>query len=384
MHIAYDAHIFEHTHKTGVPSYAQHVISAMAGLDRSAAFTLLFSSWRRKYPSLTISVMDNVNIVMDKIPNPVHVMLAEKFRGILWNDFYLPHRLHALGCEVYHGFDFVAPPERLCKSVVTIHDLVAFDHPELMPVPAARWCSYWTRVSLSRASRAIVPSAFVRDTVAAYFPQYLHKVRVIHHGVDSRQFVRKGDGAISEFLRRAKLPKRYILYVGAMNKRKNPAALVGTYAKMKKAGAIDAALVLVGGMKEDNPILRIIENSGVKDSIINYGYAPQADLPLLYNGASAFVFPSLHEGFGLPVLEAMACGVPVIASAVSSLPEVVGEAGMLYDPNDEEDLSEALQIVLTDTARADDLRARGFERVKQFTWEATARKTLDVYREAVG
>ena len=381
MNIVFDARVLESSYKTGIAWYAHQLLHSLIAVRSPDQVHVLFNSLRRSSPDAHLPADKRVHVHIVKLP----VVLVDAFNNRFWFDAFLPAKLEKIECDVFHGVDFAVPPAGSYGNIVTIHDLQKFINPELMKSPGADWYWYWTKKSLHRATRVIVPSAFVRGSIEQHFPQYAGKVRVVHHGVDAKHFRPIVPEQITAFRRAHGLPEQYILFVGALNRRKNIVVLIQAYARLKKAGRINCGLVLAGGLghTSHDEIMKVIKDSGVRDSIMLYGYAPQEDLPYLYNGASAFVFPSLHEGFGLPVLEAMACGVPVIASAVTSLPEVVGDAGILFDPTSEEELAEALHTVLTDTARADALRARGFERIKQFTWEATARKTMDVYREAV-
>jgi len=173
----------------------------------------------------------------------------------------------------------------------------------------------------------------------------------------------------------------YILYVGSLEPRKNIQTLIQGFANIKKRG-LNHKLIIVGNKKwEYSKLIRIVAESGLHNDVIFTGYLPDEDLPALYNGADLFVYPSLYEGFGLPPLEAMACGTPVITSNTSSLPEVVGNAGIKVDPQDVDQLSDAIYHVLTDENLRLSLIEKGLERSKQFSWERTATETWKVYDE---
>jgi glycosyltransferase involved in cell wall biosynthesis len=176
----------------------------------------------------------------------------------------------------------------------------------------------------------------------------------------------------------------YILYVGTLQRRKNLVRLVEAYAHLLEQHDIPHKLVLAGskgwGYEE---VYAAVERSGVADRIKLLGYVPDEDLPGLYSGADLFIYPSLYEGFGLPVLEAMACGTPVAVSSTSSLPEVAGDAGCYFDPYNVAEIAQAIGHVLTNSDYKDELRQKGLSQVQYFTWRETARQTLSIYRDLI-
>jgi glycosyltransferase involved in cell wall biosynthesis len=182
---------------------------------------------------------------------------------------------------------------------------------------------------------------------------------------------------------RYNLPDRFILYVGLVEPRKNLSGLIRAY-RSALEGGIAHRLVVVGRFGWSyQQVLDEIEALGLQERVQFTGYIPQADLPIVYNLASLFVYPTLYEGFGLPALEAMACGTPVVTSNVASLPEIIGEAGVLIPPGDQQALSQALQDVLSDPGLQTHLAIKGPQQASQFTWERTARQTLQVYRQVL-
>ncbi len=203
-------------------------------------------------------------------------------------------------------------------------------------------------------------------------------------GVDERFRVVQDRAIVDEAIQRYGLRSPYVLYVGGFDRRKNVDALVLAYAQT--AVRNEATLVLVGaGEQESARLLATVESAALENRVRILGYVPDDDLVLLYNGASAFIYPSLYEGFGLPVVEAMACGVPVLASNCTSLPEVVADAALLFDPTRPDDIAAAIDRVFTN---GDDemsrLRSRGLAVAARLTWRNTAERTLDVYRAALG
>ena len=207
---------------------------------------------------------------------------------------------------------------------------------------------------------------------------------MISLGCDPRFQPVADKAALKSVRRRLKLDDAYILHVGTIEPRKNLSTLVRAYARLRREHRLTPELVLAGepGWMYQ-PTVRLVEELGLRNSVHFIGRVPAAELPAVYSAADLLVFPSLYEGFGLPPLEAMTCGTPVVASNVSSLPEVVGDAGLLVDPRDETALAEAMFRALTDTDLRQQMRERGLQRAKGFSWERCARETLAVYAEAI-
>jgi len=233
-----------------------------------------------------------------------------------------------------------------------------------------------------RASHIIaVSEAARRDLMAAYgVPS--EKITVIYEAADPR-FCRQSAVTVASALARYDLPARYLLFVGTIEPRKNLGRLLAAFERIYREGLSDA-LVIVGkrGWLYDD-FFAALEHSPVREHVIFPGFVPDADLPAVYTGAQALVLPSLCEGFGLPVLEAMACRTPVICSNTSSLPEVAGDAALLVDPTHVDEIAGAITRVLTDSALHAQMRVRGEEQAARFSWERTAEETLAVYQQLV-
>jgi glycosyltransferase involved in cell wall biosynthesis len=209
------------------------------------------------------------------------------------------------------------------------------------------------------------------------------KITVIHGGVDS-YFSPASPEAAAAVRLRYNLPERYILYVGTIEPRKNLITLLEAYRALRNRET-GVKLVIVGkkGWRYEN-FFEKLEEIGLEDDVVFPGFVPDQDLPAVYTMADVFAFPSLYEGFGLPVLEAMACGTPVVCSNTSSLPEVAGKAAVLVSPQDVRGWREALDRILTSDELRADLRQHGLRQAAGFTWESAARKTCDAYREVYG
>lgn len=300
----------------------------------------------------------------------------------------VPAALRRLRVDVFHGMDHVGIPlvGRTGKYVVTVHDVI----PLILPETFTRRHRAIVRVALARirrkADRVIVPSHTVKRDVVRYAGVPEDRVVVTPEGCEPRFRPVSSEGAMRDVAARYGLPSRYLLAVGTLEPRKNLTALLDAFARLLRCGAVDPDLRLVlAGARGwlDEPIFRTVRSLGLEPAVHFPGFIDDDDLPAVYSGAALFVFPSLYEGFGLPPLEAMACGVPVVTSNVSSMPEVAGDAAMLVDPRDVDGLAAAIARVLRDRALRARLRVAGITRARQFSWEATARRTLDAYASLV-
>jgi glycosyltransferase involved in cell wall biosynthesis len=265
------------------------------------------------------------------------------------------------------------------RTVVTIHDLGYRAFPEAHPPLARRYLDWSTRWSAAVARRVIVPSAATaRDLIAACGTPP-ERIVVIPHGYHPR-FRPLGRAEVDAGLARLGIAPPYLLFVGTLQPRKNLARVLAAFEQVA-AGGWPGKLVLVGqqGWLSD-PIFAAMGRPGspAHGRIHLTGYLADADLPIVYNGATGLVFPSLYEGFGLPTLEALACGTPVLTSATSSLPEVVGDAALLVDPLDTDAIAAGLARIVGDGALRADLRRRGLDRARRFTWRRAAERTLAV------
>jgi glycosyltransferase involved in cell wall biosynthesis len=264
-----------------------------------------------------------------------------------------------------------------------VHDLSFLRFPERFRPANRLYLSTLTRLSCRRARRVIAVSQATADEVVRLLDIPAGRVDVVPHGVEHARFRLLPSVQVEAFRREKGLPERFVLFVGTLEPRKNLITLVEAFARLQALWGT-AHLVIAGGKGwYYQEIFERVEELGLGKAVHWVGFVPGAELPLWYNAATVFVYPSLYEGFGMPLLEAMACGTPVIASATSSLPEVVGDAGLLVPPHDVTELADTLERLLVDADWQAELSQRGRARASTFTWDATAHATVACYRRAL-
>jgi glycosyltransferase involved in cell wall biosynthesis len=307
------------------------------------------------------------------------------WRRILWEQSQLAALSGRL--DLLHGLAFAAPLAARCPTIITIHDLSFLRFPEAFRPVNRAYLTLATRASVRRAACVIAVSESTRQDVISFLAVPPEKVVVVHNGVTD-EFCEAPAGQAREHARRAGLPESYILFLGTLEPRKNLVRLLEAYARlrqMRDPRQGDAPPLMIAGGKGwyYQAVMERVEALGLANHVIFPGFIPSEELPWLYRAASLFVYPSLFEGFGLPVLEAMACGAPVITSTVSSLPEVAGDAALLVDPEDAEGLALAMQRVLDEPGLAEGLREAGRARAAGFSWDRTAAATAEQHRRVL-
>ena len=299
------------------------------------------------------------------------------FAGHAWEQLVLPTKLR--GRLLFSPSN--TGPLRAKNQVVTIHDMSTFDCPEGFSPRFAAWYQFLQPRLAHRALQVITDSEFIKGRILAHTKVNSDKVVVIHCGVDPR-FCPETISGLDEVVRDLELPSReYILAVGSVEPRKNLARLFQAWERVGNRFAEDIWLV-VAGAGGNSRVFGGTSFDPLPARVFLAGHVTEQRLPALYAGAIAMVYPSLYEGFGLPPLEAMASGTPVLVSNRSSLPEVVGDAGLQVDPLDVEAIAEGIVRIVEDSGLRDDLKRRGLVRANQFSWDETARRTWDVLAAA--
>jgi len=306
-----------------------------------------------------------------------------------WTSFVLGGRLGRRPADVYHSPFHVLPRGLDCPTVVTLHDMFHFHQPtntsKSLVVSGAEWAYFLVAIpeSLRRADRIVCVSRATADALLARYPELRSKVRVIHHGVTA-PFGRLEPSPENAATRRNLVGERpYFLCVGGMSPNKNHARTLEAYARAVGDRKDAPMLVVVSRRGNAKKLAQRAAELGVADRYLGIQTVTDRELAVLYNGATGLLFVSKAEGFGLPALEALACGCPVITSNVSAMPEVVGDAALLANPLDLDDVARQVRRLAFEPTLRDELSAKGLERAKSFTWETSAREHVEVYREAM-
>ncbi len=346
--------------RTGTEQYTLHLLEALLQLETSHRF-VLYCNW---LPEPVPSWLGRADIRAMPFPR-------------FWTHGRLSWEMLRRPPDLLFVPAHVLPLIHPGRTAVTVHDLGYLFYPRAHTPLRRLELHLSTLWNVRVATRVIAVSRATRDDLVRCYRVAPERVRVVHHGVSPRFQPTQDPGARARY----GLPERYLLYLGTLQPRKNLERLLAAYARLPRTAP---PLVLAGGRGwYFERIACAVSAYGLEERVLFPGYIADADLPAVLSGAIALVYPSLYEGFGMPLLEAMACGTPVIASRASSLPEVVGEAGWLVDPLDSEALREALERILEDEGLREQLRARGLERARTFSWERCAWETLAVLEEAL-
>ncbi len=371
MRIAIDARMLADT-LTGVGRYLLNLIKHLAEIDKKNDYLILAVS--RLSPDHFLNKFQAPNFEKIIVKTPI-VSLRQHFT--------IPPILRREKIDIFHYPQFDLPFFQRRKSVITIYDLNVLQIADYFPKQRfiRRTYSRWiTKISLQKAEKVIAISQSTKGDIIRYFKTPEEKIEVIYGAVDEH-FHPLPQKETRKKLEKYSLSSPYLLYVGVHRAHKNLLRLLEAYRLLKENGRITHKLVIVG--EKDPRFLQAkwkVEKLGLDGEVIFTGYLPEEDLPYFYNGATLFIFPSLYEGFGMPVLEAMACGTPVVCSHTSSLPEIAGEAAIFVDPHNIEAMAEGMKKVIDDGGLRKRLSLAGLEQAKRFSWHRTAQKTLEVYR----
>ena len=366
MRIAIDARIAHYT-GAGIGQYAIHLAQALARLDPANQYLLLQS--RKDHRPLVAER----HMQRQPLFTPSHHRLEQ---GLLALEF----PLRRLKIDLLHSTDFIPPLYlRRFKSVITVHDLAFLRWPHFLTEQSAR---YYSRIdaAVERADHIIAVSESTKNDLIKLLGLTSTKITVVHEAADPLYRPLPHDEAVTSIRRKYPLPDEFILFVSTIEPRKNIETLLKAYRRLLDSYKITAGLVLAGGTGWlADQVFDTVDKLGLQPHVTFLGRVENGDLLYIYNLARCLAHPAHYEGFGLTPLEAMACGTPVVVSNVSSLPEVVGDAGLLVDPNNDEELAIALHRLLTDDALHAALRDKGLARARTFSWERAAQETLAVY-----
>ncbi len=360
--------------RAGLGRYAQELSAALLEVDAENEYLIFFNRPRAARVEPPLHSLRRLTVAWSNKPWRMSALLAH-FAG-LSQDRLFP------GVDLFHATDHLLPRFSRVRSVFTLHDLAFRLYPETHTALNRWFLNVMMPRFLQAADAVIAVSEHTkRDALRAYNLDEA-KVRVIYEGVNPR-FRPAPPEAVAVIRRKYGLPERFILSVGTIEPRKNLETALAAYRTLKEGGA--AHRLVIAGKKGwlYRGFFRRLREEGLEGEVVFLGFVPDDDLPPLYGGADLFLFPSLYEGFGLPPLEAMACGAPVICSDSSSLPEVVGDAALLVPPLEVRAWAEALRRLLGDADLRADLQARGLARAREFSWARAARATVEVYQQVM-
>jgi len=361
--------------KTGVGHYTFELARALARLETTSQFELLYPS---TYPALNLP---------ERVTIPSNLELKRVEVGPIGRHWWaagLPRYIRQNKYKIFHGTNYDVPLWRGCATVLTIHDLSVLLHPETHTRRSVRRARRRLPLMVRTADAIITPTESVRRELLEWFSVAPEKVFAIPEA--ARECFRPMEFPETESVRRRLgVGDEFLLAVGTIEPRKNLSVLVSAFEEVIRSRPTSSLqLVIAGGAGWLNgPLFEAIEKSPVTDRILLTDYLHDDDLRALYASCRAFIYPSLYEGFGLPPLEAMACGAPVIASDIPSLKETTGAAALLFDPHRFDDLAEKLISLLRDENARLELAKSGQRRASQFSWAGAARETLDVYERAL-
>jgi glycosyltransferase involved in cell wall biosynthesis len=378
LKVAFDIQPLLEDEKTGVGHCEAGFIQNMVSRHPETVFTLEYFSFKKKNikkKNVAVYIAPNVEISnCGKIPGALYRFFSAMFP--------LPYKwFFKTGVDVTHFFNAIVPPFVEGRKVVTIHDMVIRRFPQTMNSRTRILLGLSLHKTIRRADIIVTDSEFSKKEILKYYNCPINKIKVVYPGIDLKTY---HTGINPEEIRCAcdkyHIKGQYILYLGTLEPRKNIERLIEAYAQMRDRRTKPPMLVIAGkkGWRFDG-IFHRIKDLGLQDRVIFTGYVSDRDKPGLLAGARLFCFPSLYEGFGLPPLEAMACGTPALVSGTASLPEIVGDAALLVDPYSVKSIAQAMEQLCYNTASWKDLREKGLRQVRRFDLEKSSESLYSLY-----
>ena len=367
--IGIDARMYGYA-QTGIGNYIRHLLKYIFELDKENNYVIF----------LLPEEYDNFELPNERIRK---IKVSAKWYG--WKEQLLfPIELYKENLDLMHFTHFNSPVLYFKKSIVTIHDVTPYFFPGHKMKSVIRKIGFRTVFfsSVKKASKVIAVSENTKIDIVKHFKIKKNKIDVIYEGADSQFKVINNNQKITEIKKKYNITKPFIFYTGVWRNHKNLVGLVKAFGILKNKYKLNYQLVLGG--KEDPyypEVRKTWEKLGLKKEIIRTGFIKQEELPLFYNAAKLFIIPSFYEGFGLIGLEAMACGTPVVSSNKTSLPEVLGDAAIYFNPNNPEEMAEKMKLVLTDKKLYNELREKGFKQIRKYSWKRMGKETMMIYEK---
>jgi glycosyltransferase involved in cell wall biosynthesis len=367
MKIAVDARGINWYNGTGIGTYTYNVLKNLFMIDSKNNYHLFWSGEK-------FSEFEN---------SKTKIIMSSKRHQRFFENFYFPNYINKNSIDLYHiPQNGIGLCEALnCLKIVTIHDLIPYTLPETVGSGYLKKFLEDMPFIINLCDGIITVSQYSKKDILRFFPNFpKDRIFVTPLAADSSFKPLDKEKCKKHVLNRFNFSNDYILYIGGFSSRKNVSGLVKAFKKARTHLTKEHTLVIVGSLKDEGVKIKDLVNElNLNNKVVFTGFIEDNYLPILYNGASLFVYPSLYEGFGLPPLEAMNCGTPVITSKVTSIPEVIDDAGILVDPYNVDELSFSIEKILNDDTYKNNLSFLGYERSKKFSWTNTANLTLNAY-----
>lgn len=369
-----------HSDKSGIGFYEAELLKAIGKLDKENEYVLDFFAYKKTEEKIRTAekyVCGNTTI------NPCKWFSATLYQ-MIWAFLPLPYRFFFKEkSSVSHFYNYHVPPFASGKKIAVIYDTVIKDFPETVRFKTKMMLKLTLKRSIKRADRIVTISEFSKQQIIKHFGVAEKIIDIVPCGVNFDTFNTNYDESLVNKAKiKYNITRNYILYLGTLEPRKNIERIIEAYAVLQNKVNNAPLLVLAGGkgwMYES--IFEKVKTLGLEKNVVFTGYVPDKDVPLLMNGAMMFCFPSIYEGFGMPPLEAMACGTPVITSNNTALPEVVEDAAIQVDPYSVEQIADAMVNLVNSNELRHQLSEKGLVQCRKYTWEKSAQKMLDIYKE---
>lgn len=376
MKIGIDIRTLMDVQYSGVSEFTLNLINSIFKQDKINEYILFYNSGKDVSERIPEFDFPNVKIVNRRYPNKIFNYFLQKF-------LHWPKIDQLLGVDLFFmpHMNFIALNNN-ARKIITIHDLSFLKYPEFFSARKNIWHKMINiKKLLSKFDEIITVSQNTKDDIVDECQVDPKKIKVIYSGIDTKYKKITDELLLKKIKDKYKLPEKFIFYLGNVEPRKNIESLIIAFEKLKEKNEFNSLkLVIAGGTGwKTNKIISVWENSKVKEDIIFLGYIDNNDKPSLYSLASVFVYPSFYEGFGFPVLEAMACETPVITSHTSSLPEITGTAAITIDPYNTNEITQAIELIINNENLRKDIIKKGLEQASHFNWDKTALEYLKIF-----
>ncbi len=366
--IGIDARMYGYA-QTGIGNYIRHLLEFIFEIDKVNNYVIFLMP--EEYENF-------------KIPNQRVKKVKVNCKWYSWKEqLILPIALYKEKLDLMHFTHFNSPILYFKKSAITIHDITPYFFPGHKMKSPIRKIGFRLVFysSVKKAKKIIAVSNSTKNDIIKYFKINPRKIKVIYEGVDAQFKIIENEQALADLKSKYSIQKPFLFYTGVWRNHKNLVGLIKAFKLVREKYRLDINLVLGGKEDPYYPEVRNTwESLGLEKDIVPVGFIDQAELPIFYNAADAFIIPSFYEGFGLIGLEAMSCGTPVISSNRTSLPEILGNAAVYFDPKKPEEMAEKINMVFSDKKLYNELRNNGFERIKKYSWNEMGKETFDLYK----